>query len=244
MHMSYRFLLSLVGLWLVTLTSARAQRTLFNMPQAEIIEYQKLFFQAQLAFTNQWQGGLAWAYGIGKDFEVGLNVNNLTGYYPGSHQPLLELRSESPEVNPDLTLTLQKGVGLGEWGYLGVGTRTGVGYRDTPSHPRLANFTYATNLFTFGDSDIKPSVGGYYTTPAFAGPGNRWGYMVGLQAPFLHERMALMGEYISGTNLYSNLTLGLAVQSGKRWQVAVGAQIPAPHSSNSLGGTIQLSLRD
>lgn len=75
--------------FLILYNSAVSQQSLFNAPSSDITTRQKLFVQEQLNFNNQQISNLTIDYGLGKGFEIGMNVfqTNLSskhGYYKSS----------------------------------------------------------------------------------------------------------------------------------------------------------------
>ncbi len=223
--------------------SVPAQRNLVNVPQSEIVAPGELYFQEQITLTDHIQSATTFTIGLGSNWEAGLNINNVNLHYRAAHAHIVETASEHPEDNPDITLNVQKGIHLADWLDLGIGTRTGAGYTNKPSKPKLASFSYLNSQFTIKGPEIKFYGGGYYTTLAYAGEGNRLGLMAGLTIPLIPKKLIFAGDYLSGNNMLSNFSTGLALLLFKNWQVAAGVQIPSPGSDNPYGGIIQISTR-
>ncbi len=219
---------------------AFAQRTFFNVPMMETEGANEVLFQQQFTVTDEVEAGSTFTYGLGRRWEVGLNLSHLTlQYEPWAR--IVELQSPQAEKNPHLTVNLHKGVELTEWWLASVGTRPGLTYEGAWEKARFAHFSYLGSQFDIPGTEYKLVGGGYYTNPAYVGGGNRLGYMVGLQVPIGSDKLVFEGEYISGTNQYSNWALGLGLKLGKNWQLAAGAQLPAPGSGNPYGAVIQLT---
>lgn len=217
-----------------------AQRTFFNVPMMETEEANQVLFQQQLTVTDQVESGSTFTYGLGHRWEVGLNLSHLNlNYQPRAR--IVELQSPEAEQNPHLTVNLHKGVKFTEWWLASAGTRSGIAYQGMWDRTQFAHFSYLGTQFSLPDTELKWVGGGYYTNPAYAGEGNTIGYMVGLQVPIVSDKLVLEGEYISGTNQYSNFTGGLGLKIGQSWQLAVGGQIPSPGSNNPYGAVIQLT---
>ncbi len=233
-----RFRLAVLLLFLAE--GAFAQRTFFNVPMMETEEGNQLLFQQQLTVTDEVEWGTTLTYGLGRRWEVGLNLSHLTLHYEPRSR-IVELQSPEAEQNPHLTLNLHKGVQLTDWWLASVGTRPGITYEGAWEKTQFAHFSYLGSQFNVPGTEFKLVAGGYYTNPAYVGQGNRVGYMVGLQVPIRSDKLVFEGEYISGTNQYSNWAVGLGLQLGPSWQLAGGAQLPAPGSGNPYGAVIQLT---
>ncbi|QHT70139.1 hypothetical protein GXP67_27570 [Rhodocytophaga rosea] len=217
-----------------------AQQTVFNVPLTDIVDRNTLFFQEQIGITDKVQSTTTFTYGLGSNWQVGLNLANVTLQHHAGSRQLLELHSDHPEENPCLLLNLQKSVHITDKFDVSVGTQSGVGYINKLSHLKPANFSYLMNQLTFG-KDIIINAGGYHSTKAFAGEGTNLGFMTALQLPLIPDKLNFQAEYISGTNQYSNCTLGFAIQLKNDWQLQTGAQIPLPGSDNIFGITLQIS---
>jgi hypothetical protein len=232
--------LGLAVLLLFLAQGAFAQRSLFNVPMLEPEEADKLLFQQQFTVTDQVEAGTTITYGLGRQWEIGLNLSHLNlNYQPHAH--IVELQSPEAQRNPHLTVNVNKAVKLTDRWLLSAGTRSGLAYRGAWEKTQFAHFSYLGTEFSIPDTEFKLLGGGYYTNPAYVGDGNRVGYMVGLQVPVLTDKLVFEGEYISGTNQYSNWALGLGLNIHKDWQLAVGGQLPAPGSGNPYGVLIQLT---
>jgi hypothetical protein len=223
-----------------TSLSCFAQQTVFNVPLTDIVEGNTLFFQEQLSFTDKVQSTTTFTYGLGGNWQVGVNLANVTLQHHAGTRRLLELHSDHPEENPSLLVNIHKSMHITDKFDIGVGTQTGAGYIHSPSHVKLANFSYVMNQLTFW-KDMIINAGGYYVTEAFAGEGNNIGLMTALQIPLIQEKLNFQAEYISGTNQYSNCTIGFAFPLKNNWQLQAGAQIPLPGSNNTFGITLQVS---
>ncbi len=220
--------------------NALAQRTFFNVPMMETEGTNEVLFQQQLTVTDEVESGTTFTYGLGRRWEVGLNLSHLTLHY-APRTRIVELQSPEAEKNPHLTLNLHKGVQLTEWWLASVGTRSGLTYEGAWEQAQFAHFSYLGSQFNIPGTEFKLVGGGYYANPAYVGEGNQVGYMVGLQVPIRSDKLVFEGEYLSGTNRYSNWALGLGLQLSANWQLAAGAQLPAPGSGNPYGATIQLT---
>jgi hypothetical protein len=138
-------------------------------------------------------------------------------------------------------VNVQKGVHITDWLRTGIGTRMGASYIHDPSELKFANFSYLTNQFSLPNSKVKLLAGGYYANKASVGEGNDLGYMLGANIPLLQDKLNFVADYISGKNSLSNLMAGLNLTFPSKWQLALGAQIPAPGSHNQYGVSVQLS---
>ncbi len=113
----------LTVLWLMGSPAAEAlaQQTLFNLPSAEITPAEQLFFQQQFNFNkfgrSSGVSNTTISYGLGLDFEIGMNVFAL--------EVLPESGLAPHSVEPQFLFNAQKGIPLSESFKLGVGTQLG-----------------------------------------------------------------------------------------------------------------------
>jgi hypothetical protein len=230
----------LTALCFFFLQYAQAQQILFSIPTSEITEAKKLFFQQQFNITEDIESSTNFTFGLGRNWEVGLGVSNLK-MNPRKNERFIQLDSDRPEDNPRLILNLQKGFDIAEWMKIGIGTRTGITSAPSWNQVALTDFSYANTQFKIWRKNLRLLGGAYYANEAFAGPGNRWGYMVGFDLPVVPNRLRLQGDYLSGRHSRSLITVGMAWVFRNHWQLAIGGQMPGPGTSNAYGAVIQLS---
>jgi hypothetical protein len=219
---------------------AHAQQSLFSIPTSEITKAKKLFFQQQFNITEDVESSTTFTYGLGQNWEVGLGVSNLK-MSPRGNEHFIQLDSDLPEKNPRLVLNLQKGFDVAEWMKIGIGTSTGLSSAASWNQVSLTDFSYANTQFKIWRKNLRLLGGGYYINEAFAGPGSRWGYMVGFDLPIVPKKLRLQGDYFSGLHSHSLITAGLAWVFRNHWQLGIGGQMPGPGTSNPYGAVIQLS---
>ena len=231
-RMKYAWAVLVAG-WLAP--GALAQQNLFNVPSAEITPKNALFFQQQTNFNRTIQSNTTISYGFGSGFEGGLNILSVG---------LLPERGVQDDSNPPLLLfNFQKGIELSEDFKLGLGTQFGQSAPDRRVDVRLANFTYLTGVYVLPEELGKVYVGAYFANPAYrGGTGDPFGFMLGYDLPIIKDRFSLVGDYISGRSGISVAVLGGVVQLTENWQLSLGAQLPAPRSSNAYGAVLELTF--
>ena len=211
-----------------------AQQTLFNVPSAETTARGDLFFQQQFNFNRSIQSNTTLSYGLGHDFELGLNVFSL-GVLPQGG-------ADADPSPPLFLVNAQKGFDLGETFRFGLGTELGSVADDLRSEVRLANFSYLTGVAKLPDERGRLYAGAYFANGTYRGRrGDPFGFMVGYDIPVVPDRFHLVGDYISGRSGISVAVLGGMVQVSERWNLSLGAQIPSPHSGNFYGGVFELT---
>jgi hypothetical protein len=219
---------------------AQAQQTLFSIPTSQITKAKQLFFQQQFSITEYIESSTNFTYGLGRNWEVGLSISNLK-MDPRQNEHFIQLDSDMLEDNPRLVLELQKGFNVAEWMIVAIGTQTGLTSAPSGKQVALNDFSFANTQFKIWRKNLRLLAGGYYANEAFAGPGNRWGYMVGFDLPIVPKKLRLQGDYLSGRHSRSLVTIGLAWVFRNHWQLAIGGQMPGPGTSNPYGAVIQLS---
>lgn len=87
----------------------------------------------------------------------------------------------------------------------------------------------------------KYYLGGYYANHAYAGTGDSFGIMAGIEYPLIPDKMHLMGDILSGNNAISVAVLGIVFFLPANWQLSFGAQIPSPGSNNEYGAVFEIT---
>ena len=213
----------------------QAQQNLFNVPSAEITRPNEVFFQQQFNLNTQTQSNTSIAYGVGREYEIGLNFFQLNVVPDSGPDPA--------PTEPLLLFNAQKGFYLGDHFKLGVGTQIGETVVDRRRDVRMANFNYAVGVGTLGDGKSRLYGGAYQADAAFRGDrGDEFGFMVGYDIPTMIEKVDLVGDYISGTSAISLAVLGAVWDMTENWQLSLGAQLPSPHSGNAYGAVVEFTL--
>jgi hypothetical protein len=150
---------------------------------------------------------------------------------------------ERRQVNPDLLVNAQKGFELiDEVWSLGIGTQAGVNPARQSRQVRFQNFTWGVSELTLTEGGLKAYVGAYYANTAYAGPGARGGFMLGTAVPIIKDKVHFQADFISGRRDISVGVVGAVFFLPNKWQLSLGAQLPAPRSGNPYGAVIELTL--
>lgn len=206
-----------------------AQQSLFNVPSAEITEQGEIFFQEQINVEfSSVISNTTLDYGLGKGFEIGINLFNMTLVNYGG----------SDYNNPYLLFNAQKSFQVTEKYKVSVGTETGLTLPIFQSASvEVPNFSYIQNTMHFNRFD-KYYLGAYYANHAFAGDGYPLGLMVGMEYPIVEHKFHFMGDLMLGDNDISVAVLGFVWYVTPKWQLSLGVQLPSPMSSNNTYGAV------
>ncbi len=206
-----------------------AQQNLFNVPSSDITEHGKIFFQQQFNLSNL--SGVANTtidYGLENELEIGVNIFNVDMY------PTNEMR------NPYLLANFQKGFTINEHYKIGFGTQTGISppiHNKTVGIPSFSYFNNQLNLEEYGHYNL----GAYHANHAYAGQGDSFGIMAGVEYPLIEKKFHLQGDILTGNNDISVAVLGFVFFLPQNWQLSLGAQLPAPTSNNDYGAVIEFT---
>jgi len=239
-----RLLLLLAVCWLFGSPVAQAQQNLFNIPSADLTPKNKYFFQQQvniLAYNN-FESKSHLVYGLGKGWEVGLNVVNVKADFRRLATSVAppEVANRPVAYSPLIQATGQKFFFLTEHLTTSIGTQIGVHPTKLWSGSRLTHFTY--NLWAFQPRHhLKFVAGAYVSDRGTVGFGNRAGMLFGFEAP-VAKKLLLMGDIVTGTNASAVSVLGFNYLATKRIQLCLGAMLPNPRSQNSYGVVFELNL--
>lgn len=211
--------------WLVLAASAVvAQQNFINVPSGEVTKAGKFFFQQQLNFNEIIQSNTTLDYGLGKGFEIGLNVLGLN-YVEKSNSLFLNDRNDRDPYDPLLTVNALKQFEVTEVFSLALGTQVGVNV-DFDNRYRPANLSYLNARFQNLLWEHSVFVAGtYYNSSHYGGAGNRVGGWLAAEIP-LAEKWHVMGESVIGNNAISYTSLGFIFFPRPRIPLTLGVQIP------------------
>jgi hypothetical protein len=230
-------------LLVVSVSASFAQINIIETPSAEVCKEDRLFFQQGVKISDRtFQASTIFTWGLGKNFQAGFNINQLT-FNTRPHSRNVIIESSQPEYNPDLLVNAQKGIEPNEWMKFGLGTQTGINVARHRSDLRLLNFSYLNSEFQIPETNNRIMLAAYYANEAYAGEGSNWGWMAGAQKELRKDKFSLVADYFSGTNSMSVINMGVEIALPKSWHLNVAAQLPSPGSGNNHGGLIQFSRK-
>ena len=233
-----RLVFALLG-WLIAFETGWTQQNLFNVPSGVITRKNEVFFQEQLNLARFGESNTTLEYGLGNNWEVGMNIFRVN-LYPGNLKPL------PGESNEDaILLNIQKSFHPFEQIEFEVGTQNGMSANNGMQKVDYLNFTFGVTRWTPDENVFKGTLvsGAYYGNTNYLGSGNAFGWMLGIEYPLWRDDLSFVADYISGTNSASVAVIGAQWTISKKqgWQVSLGAQLPSPHSGNLYGAVFELT---
>lgn len=234
-----------LSLWLILVyfNTLYAQQNLFNIPAGEITPQGKVFFQHQtnIYSLEEFESKNHFVYGLGKGWEVGVNVINLKMNL-SREADFLTVNDEGlgAPMKPLLLFTTQKMFRLGKKWKTSVGTQSGFNMTGRSGSHRFTHYTY--NLWVFEPrKGLKLIAGPYLTDRRFVGRNNMMGLQAGFEAQ-VSEKVILMGDIISGRNATGVSVWGINYALTKRVQLCLGGLLPNPGSNNSAGAVFEINI--
>lgn len=220
---------------LIPFLKATSQQNLFNIPSGDITPNKKVFFQQQINVTNfQQQAAKShFVYGLGKGWEIGVNVLNMN--FDWNKSPVF--RSSAPPAQgtpfyPVGAFTAQKQWKLDDHFVFNVGTQAGTNLSRSIENKRFTHFTYA--LTQYHSHDKFKFIGGIYNTDRrMVGAGNTTGIILGTEV-HLSKRWLFMADYISGNNKSGVSVFGFTYNVTKQFQLCGGWQLPNNNNNAEL----------
>lgn len=201
---------------------AEAQQTYFNVPSSDIVDKKKLSVQQQVSFGESFRSGTTVNYGLGREWEIGLNVYNLD-YLPAERRFTLNDSTVQEAFGPLLLLNSQKAFDITKNIEVAFGTQAGMNLSPR-SKNRLVGYAYAHVAGSIHDEHYNWSMGVYGANSRYAGEGRRTGYQAGFDAGIFYQKVHLLGDFISGKHSLGQLILGVEVFAGKHFPLSVGWQ--------------------
>jgi hypothetical protein len=216
----------------VAVQHADAQQTYFNVPSSDIVDKHKVSVQQQVSFGESFRSGTTVNYGLGREWEVGLNVYNLD-YLPSERRFTLNDSTVQEAYGPLLLLNSQKAFDITKNIEVAIGGQGGMNL--TPrSTNRLVGYVYAHVAGSVYDEHYNWSMGVYTANSRYAGEGRRSGYQAGFDAGIFYQKVHLLGDWISGQHSLGQLILGVEVFAGKHFPLSVGWQRANKDGSQAL----------
>jgi hypothetical protein len=229
---------------LLVASPAQAQQNLFNAPSGTITPKGKIFYQHQINLYdyNYVASKQHFVYGLGRNFEVGVNLLNVS-MRPFARQERffdVNYRDTTTAFGPIVALTGQKLFKLNERLAASVGTQAGVNLGFNGYAPQFTHFSYG--LLTFEPRHhLRLVAGAYYSDRRFIGPGNQTGFLFGYEIP-INKRFYLMGDFISGRTESSVSVIGGFYNVTDQFQLCLGALVPNPGSPAGMGLVLEVNL--
>ncbi|MDX2174672.1 MAG: hypothetical protein SFY56_16325 [Bacteroidota bacterium] len=216
-----------------------SQQNFINVPSAEVTNKNKLFFQQQINISEIIQSNSTFDYGLGKGFEVGVNILGLN-FSRNTNSFLKNDTSDTDPYNPLLMINGLKYFKLSEKIGIAAGTQIGLNYRDGKK-TKIASLAYLN--FQVKDLLGKENnlvIGGYYNSTHYGGTGNRFGAWLGAEIPVVNK-IHFMGESVLGYNAISYTSLGIVYYPTKHLPLTFGFQIPNS-KNNSYSFVFELTF--
>ena len=190
-----------------------AQQNLFNVPNGDITDPGKFFFQEQANISaNTVQSNTTVDYGLPNNFEVGLNLFflNFATELPARTQ--LNTTNDTIPASPLLMANAQKGFSPRNWLHFSLGGQAGANLGD------VANTKFAYN-----------------------GSGNGF-LMGGIEFPVFARTFHLIFDIIQGSHANAVFVPGLLYYFSERVGLSIGWQKPFPASATEQAIVFELSL--
>ncbi len=209
-----------------------AQQSFFNVPSSDITTKNKLFFQQQVSiFQTGMQVNSTCSYGLGKNFEAGLNLLGVT--YEFDNKFLFNDRV--PPYSPLFVINGQKKFVLSRSFSIGTGTQLGLNRIG-----KAAEYAYSNGVCRVEKSKTKLVAGLYYSSDGFFGPESRnwsdnpaikkFGLQWGIEQNLWKDKLFLQTDYISGRHSLGQIVFGGAYCVSHHWVVSSGLQVATSHS--------------
>jgi len=212
-----------------------AQQNLFNVPVPAVAAEDKIFFQEQLNVGTVGSSNTTLDYGLGNNFEIGLNVFNVS-LYPAVVPPL-----PGDAARNGVLINMQKVFEPNESWDIGVGTQQGVSATTSSQKTEYMGFGWTVVEYDTLKNHGRYLAGAYIGNPMYTGKGNGVGWMLGCEYPLVPDKVHVMADWIGGTNQISVAVFGAVVELPRHWQLSAGAQVPSPGSQNPYGLVFELT---
>ena len=215
------------------------QLTFFNVSSSDITEARKISAQQQFEIHDEIESSTTVTYGLGKGWEVGLNLINLDYGLQSKHFEKNDTSTVIPYA-PLLLANAQKAFKLNDTFSIGVGAVAGKNLTRN-HHSQLVYYTYTNLIATLGNQDQYQIVAGsYYGNHRYLSDGPSYGFQTGIDAGLWYKKLHFLADWISGSNGKGRLTAGFEVFLTQRLPLALGWQ--RSNQDGSQGVVLQLTF--
>ncbi|MDB4975175.1 MAG: hypothetical protein JWN48_3516 [Myxococcaceae bacterium] len=220
-------------------SQVRAQQNLFNVPSGISTRPGHAFLQQQLNLTGPLGTSCTTLdIGVTSNFELGVNVNNVTLYDRTNDLSATAARG------PSLLVNAQRGISFGERDQLrlSLGSQTGVSQGGQGQHTAM-DFSWAMGSVELPRPGARMFAGAYYANRALGGRGFPVGGLLGIEVPLVRNRVSMQADYVSGDREISVAVVGLVIELPADMQVSIGIQLPTLRSEAPVGLVVELTQR-
>ncbi len=213
------------GLLLSGLCLARvgfAQQTYFNVPSADVVGKHEIAVQQQLNFSESIRSSTTLEYGLGREWEIGLNFYNLD-YQPSERRIVANDSTTEEAFSPLLMLNAQKAFDITKNLEIAIGAQGGLNVL-TQRRPQLVGYVYGLIGAVSDNEHYNLSLGGYAANARYLGDGPKIGFQTGFDAGIFYKKLHLIGDWVSGSHDFGQLALGIEVFLGEHFPLAIGWQ--------------------
>ncbi|GAB3792383.1 hypothetical protein GCM10028819_02470 [Spirosoma humi] len=214
--------LFLLGAFVSWSLSALAQQTIFSVPSSDITPTHKIMAQQQFDINGeQVRSSTTVNFGLGRNWEVGLNVYNLD-YSPEQHSWQRNDTTLQMPYGPLLLFNAQRTIDLTETLHLGLGGQTGLNLFPTKNSSAWEGWGYANLGASFDQDHYQAVIGAYAGNHRYLAEGSTVGMHLGIDAGVWYEKVHFLGDWATGTHEYGQLVLGVEVYLKKHLPLALG----------------------
>ena len=233
-------------LFFVTCDFLTAQQSLFNVPGLTVTKNKEFFFQEQANITGD---GVVvnfnTAYGLGKGFEIGVNLIGMGIQFNNNGANLLTYYSNARKLpfNPLVMLTGLKRFQINKNFSAGIGTQ--VGFNPVVGQvysSGIANFNYLEMKYELPDYHLMFVGGLYASNRIYTGQGDLFGPMVGFEYAIIEHKLLIMADWIIGKNSISVAVPGFVYHPHHNVALSLGWQLTSPGAGNPSGLVFELTI--
>ncbi len=210
------------------------------MPSCEKTPKGKWFFQQQTNVNHlQIQSNTTLDYGLGHNFELGLNVFGLNYIKNENRLELNKLPGQGP-LEPQLLLNGQHFFQVSEETRLGIGLQTGSEMMDLGNINAWSSMAYLNSRHCFWNEKVKLVLGLFGANAAYSGVKSHAGIMGGFEFRF-QKKLAFIGDLMAGSPFLNSRTLGLIWYFYPEFPITFGWQLPWKQSRSLQAFILELS---
>lgn len=220
----------------------RAQQNLFNVPSSDITAKNKIFIQQQFNIYNTTMASNStFCMGLGKKYEIGLNVLGLTYDYKG--KKLVSSKTSEEPVYPTYGFNVQKEF----LQFKKIAFSTGAQLLFNSNFTRTEWYGYLNSKLEL--KNVKLIAGLYSGDNNYFGKEYRLnttihdiGLQAGVEYQLVKDRLSFQADFISGKTAVSNLIAGFAYNLNTHWILSAGYQMTNNRKLFSNGTVVEITF--
>lgn len=205
--------------------NAFPQQNFFNVPSNDITLKNKIFVQEQVNINQIFQSNFTFDVGLGKGWHTGANIIGVD-FYNTKYSFAENEKGDKDIFEPLFLLNIQKAWQLRSEFNFSFGSNQGLNIDFLNGKAHYAQFDFGLLGNNIWKHAICATYGLYFGNAGYFQNSESIGFMAGLDASLIRNKLHLVFDYISGRTPASVSVLGISYFLNPYFPISLGWQIP------------------